>query len=109
MWAEIGRSGMSGRRCSGKWRRFWRRRIADSNLTDRVIAQSRAQVRAIEGGTEIEPSGWFERFIAGLLLAAYKRRLRGIIGEAPTWVGEEILSASQRIGSDRAVLWMSEN
>jgi len=25
------------------------------------------------------------------------------------WVGEEILSASDHIGGDRVVLWMSEN
>jgi hypothetical protein len=28
---------------------------------------------------------------------------------APSWVSEEILSASERIGDDRAVLWLSEN
>jgi hypothetical protein len=32
-----------------------------------------------------------------------------IVEAAPAWVGEEILSASKRIGDDRAVLWMSEN
>jgi hypothetical protein len=29
-------------------------------------------------------------------MAAYKRRLRGIVKLAPTWVSEEILSASER-------------
>jgi hypothetical protein len=44
--------------------------------TDRILRQGRALVRAIEGLSEIEASGPIERFIAGLLLAAYKRRLR---------------------------------
>ena len=44
-----------------------------------------------------------------LLLYVYKRRLRGIVEAAPTWVGEEILSASERIGDQRAALWMSDN
>jgi hypothetical protein len=39
-----------------------------------------------------------------LLLYAYRRRLRGIIELAPSWVAEEILSASQRIGDDRAAV-----
>lgn len=28
---------------------------------------------------------------------------------APDWLAEAILSASQRIGNDRAAIWMSEN
>jgi hypothetical protein len=44
-----------------------------------------------------------------LLMAAYKRRLREIVKVVPTWVSEEILSASEHIGDDRAVLWMSKN
>lgn len=40
-------------------------------------SQPRTLVRAIEALGTIEPSGWFERAIAGLLLAAYKRQLRG--------------------------------
>jgi hypothetical protein len=42
-------------------------------------------------------------------MAAYKRRLRAIVKVAPAWVSDEILSASERIGDQRAVLWMSEN
>jgi len=42
-------------------------------------------------------------------MAAYKRRLRAIVKVALAWVSEEILSASERIGNQRAVLWMSEN
>jgi len=47
--------------------------------------------------------------LAYLLLAAYKRRLRAIVKVAPAWVSEEILSASERIGDKRAVLWTSKN
>jgi len=46
---------------------------------------------------------------ARALLYAYKRRLRGIVKLAPTWVSEEILSASERIGDDRAALWTNKN
>jgi hypothetical protein len=49
-------------------------------LTDRIIRQSRALVRAIESLTTIDP---FERAIAGLLVAVYKRRLRGIVELVP--------------------------
>jgi hypothetical protein len=57
----------------------------------------------------IEPTDLLERALSRLLLAAYKRRLRQIVEAAPTWVGEEILSASEHIGDRRAVLWLSEN
>jgi hypothetical protein len=83
--------------------------MVDPATTDRIIRQGRALVRAIEGLSEIEPGGPIERFIAGLLLAAYRRRLRGIVEDAPAWVVEKILSASERIGDDRAALWTSEN
>ena len=57
----------------------------------------------------IESSGPIEQALVCVLLAAYKRRLWAIVEAAPDWVAEEILSASERIGDDRAVLWMSEN
>ena len=65
-----------------------------ADLTNRIIAQGRALVRAIEALSTIQPSGPFERALARLLMAAYKRRLRGIVKLAPTWVSDEILSAS---------------
>jgi hypothetical protein len=70
---------------------------------------SRALVRAIEALGTIQPTGPFERALARLLMAAYKRRLRGIVKLAPAWVSEEILNASEHIGEDRAVLWLSQN
>ena len=74
---------------------------------DRIIEQGKALVRAIEAIGTIEPSGWFERMIARLLLAAYKQRLKGAIAVLPSWAGEEILSASQRLEKDRPAVWMS--
>jgi hypothetical protein len=76
--------------------------VSDPELIDRLISQGRAFVRAIE------PTGPFERALARLLMAAYKRRLRAIVRVAPAWVSEEILSASEKIGDKRAVLWISE-
>ena len=70
----------------------------DTEPTAHIIAQGRALVRAIEALGIVEPSGWFERAIAGLLLAGYKRRLRAVVEVAPSWVGEEIPCASERIG-----------
>ncbi len=75
-------------------------------LTNRIIRQGRTLVRTIESLTTIGP---FERAIAGLLVAAYKRRLRGIVALVPDWVGEKTVSAGERIVDDRAALWMSEN
>jgi hypothetical protein len=39
-----------------------------------------------------------------LLLTTYKRRLRGIVEAAPSWMTEEILNTSERIGDGRAPL-----
>jgi hypothetical protein len=83
--------------------------MAEPAHTDRIIAQGKALVRAIETLGTIEPTGPIERALAWLLLAAYKRRLRAIVEAVPSWVSEEILSASERIGDDRAVLWRSDN
>lgn len=49
--------------------------MTDPELTDRIIRQGRALVRAIEGISVIEPTGLIEQALAGLLQAAYKRRL----------------------------------
>jgi len=37
-----------------------------------------------------ESTGPFERALARLLMAAYKRRLRAIVKVAPAWVSEEM-------------------
>jgi hypothetical protein len=77
--------------------------------TEKILEQGQALVRAIEALEVIEPTGWVERSQVWLLLAAYRRRLRAIIAAAPAWLGEEILSASQSFGKDRAAVWLSEN
>jgi len=66
----------------------------DPNTTETVIEQGRALVRAIESIGTIEPSGPLERALVKVL---------------PDWVTEEILSASQHIGDDRAAVWFSDN
>jgi hypothetical protein len=69
----------------------------ETGVTDRVVAQGRALTRAIDAMTEIEPSGWFERALACLLLASYRRRLRGIVEAVPDWTKAEILGAPPAI------------
>ena len=83
--------------------------MTNPTLTDRILRQGRALVRAIEAMGTIEPTNRLERKLTSLLLYLYKRRLRGIVAAAPDWVAEEILSASEHIGDDRAAVWMSEN
>ena len=83
--------------------------MTEPELADRIIGQGRALARAIEALGTIDPTGPFERAIAGLLLTAYKRRLKSIVGAAPSWVSERIQSASERVGDDRAAVWMSDN
>jgi len=70
--------------------------MPDLELTDRILTQRKALVRAIEAMGTIEPTGPFERALARLLIAAYKRRLRAVVKVVPTWVSEEILSTSER-------------
>ena len=66
----------------------------DPTHTDRIIAQGKALVRAIEALGTIEPSGWFERWQARMLHEAYKRRLRAIVAAVPTEKSEGILRES---------------
>jgi len=67
-----------------------------ADLTNRILTQARALVRAIEALGTIQPTGPFERALARLLLAAYKRRLRAIVKVVLTWVSEEMPSTSER-------------
>jgi hypothetical protein len=57
--------------------------MTNLTLTDHLISQGRALVRAIEALGTIEPTGPFERALARLLMAAYKRWLRAIVEVAP--------------------------
>jgi hypothetical protein len=68
----------------------------DPTLPDRIIRQGKALVRAIKALGTIESTGPFERALARLLMAAYKRRLRAIVKVVPIWVSEKMLSASER-------------
>mgnify|MGYP001145167593 CR=1 FL=1 len=78
-------------------------------LTERILEQGQALVRAIEALETIEPAGPLERVNRWLLLQVYKRRLRMLVVHAPSWLCEEILSASQEIRKDRPAVWLSEN
>lgn len=69
--------------------------MTDPELTNHILTQGRALVRAIEALSTIEPTGPFERALARLLMAAYKRRLRAIVKVVTTWVIAKILSASE--------------
>jgi hypothetical protein len=75
----------------------------DPAHTDRILCQGKALVRAIEALPTIAPSGPTGRAAARRLLAAYNRRLRGVVEVAPNCVTEETLSASGRVGDTRAV------
>jgi hypothetical protein len=57
--------------------------MIDPARTYRTIGSGRALVRAIEALGTIEPSGPFERALAWLSMAAYKRRLREIVSVCP--------------------------
>ena len=83
--------------------------MINPDLTDRIIAQGKALVRAIEALGTIEPSGWFERWQAKMLQRAYKERLRAIVAGAPEWAAEEILSAREHIPENRPAVWFSKN
>jgi hypothetical protein len=43
------------------------------------------------------------------VLQAYRRWLRGIVGVAPSWLAEQILSTGQHIDKAGVALWMGEN
>ena len=64
---------------------------------EHVVIQGRALVRAVEAPETTEPSAWFEQTISRLLIAAYRRRLRAIIGAAPIWMGDRLLGASENL------------
>lgn len=77
--------------------------------TERILEQGQAPVRAIEALETIQKLGPLEWVMVWHLLEAYRHRLREIAKAAPSWMGEEILSASQAVGDDRAAVWLSED
>jgi hypothetical protein len=79
----------------------------DTAIADRVIAQGRALVRAVETLEEIEPTWRFEPLLTRLLLEMYRRKLRGIIEAVPDWAKATILGASS--GDKPMVLWVDKN
>jgi hypothetical protein len=71
---------------------------------ERILEQGQALVRAIEALETIEQTGPLEREMVWFLLEAYRHRLQEIIKTAPSWMGEEIMSASRAVGSSRAAV-----
>jgi hypothetical protein len=78
------------------------------DITEKILEQGKVLVRGIKALETIQKNGPVERVQVWFLLQAYRRRLRGIIEAAPSWMGEEILSASEGI-DDPAAIWLSEN
>jgi len=64
--------------------------------------EGQALVRAIEALETIEPAGPIERKQVRFLLRVHRRRLRAVVAAVPGWLTEELLSASQAVGEDRA-------
>jgi len=71
------------------------------DLTDGILRQGKALVRAIEALGTIDPSGPVERAAAGGVQA----QAAGRRGGCARLVTEEIPSASERVGDRRAVLY----
>ena len=80
-----------------------------NEIADRIIRQGRALGKAIEGLSEIDPSGPIERLMIRMLLDSYKRRLQALVAALPTWAVGKILSASEHTGDDRVAVWVSRN
>jgi hypothetical protein len=76
-------------------------------LTDRILRQGCALVRAIEALGTIQPFGSFEHALARLLMAACKRRLRAIVGAAPARVGGGTLCAGEHMGDRYTKPWIN--
>jgi hypothetical protein len=85
------------------------RKAGIMTVTERVLEQGKALVRGIEALETIGDDGPIERVQAWFLIQAHKRRLRAIVGSVPAWVAEEILSASERVGSERPAVLMGES
>ena len=77
--------------------------------TDHIIEQFRALVQATEALNTIEPSGWFERAIVRLLLAAYEVRLKAILPALPEWMVAKIMDTSKDFEEDNFVIRISHN
>ena len=78
-------------------------------LTESTIAQARELVRAIQALDTVECPDPFERAVAELFQAAYKRRLMEMVEVVPAWMADEIRSASQHIDDGPAPLWVTED
>jgi hypothetical protein len=78
-------------------------------LTDSTVAQARELVRAIQALDTIDCPDPFEQAVAELFQAAYKRRLMEMVEAVPSWMADEIRSASQHIDDGLTSLWVTES
>lgn len=83
--------------------------MTDDEATSRIVEQGRALIRAVEALEVIEPTGWFERAIVRLLVAAYERRLEVVFTSMPEWVVAKILDASKDFEEGKYVARISNN
>ena len=83
--------------------------LLPTEAVNQIIAQGRALVRAIAAMDTSVPTDHFERWQTRLLQVEYRHRLREFLRVVPTWAAEEILSASEHIGDDRAAVWFGRN
>jgi hypothetical protein len=74
--------------------------LVPTGTVSQIIAEGRALVRAIAAMDTSAPTDHFECWRTRLLQVEYRHRLREILRVVPTWVAEEILSASEYIGED---------
>lgn len=64
--------------------------MTNPDLTDSAIVQGCALVEAIKALAAIELPNPFERAVAKLFQAAYRRQLMEIIEAAPSWVVDQL-------------------
>ena len=76
--------------------------LTPTEAASKIIAEGRALVRAIAAIDTSVPGDPIEHRQARLLQVEYRHCLRELLRAVPAWVAEEILSASEQIGDDRA-------
>ena len=83
--------------------------MAVPQVTDSHIHDANALVRAFESLETVDSKGPCETTASLVLLKVYRRRLRGVGAETPSWVAEEILGASDRTSDAPPVRWIGRN
>jgi len=66
--------------------------------TELTLEQGKALVRAIEALKTIEAVGPVEQAMVWLLVHAYRRQFRAVVGTPPSQLGKPILGAGEQVG-----------